>query len=132
MPVQHFLQQLVPHISDFLLIAKLFCTCCLYGSFQFLMLQAFLTENFCQTFCQAFIMVQRQEWMHKLNIGRPQLFHIGVDTFGIGCYDRAVIAVISFLTFFFIVRNTGIENLFDPFYQQIMDMSMHQLGRITE
>ena len=77
-------------------------------------------------------MVQRQEWMHKLNIGRPQLLHIGVDTFGIGCYDRAVIAVIGFLTFFFIVRNTGIENLFDPFYQQIMDMSMYQLGRITE
>ena len=91
----------------------------------------FFTKLFNQSGRKRLFTLERHKRMHKINFSGYDRIHVIFDIFRIGSYDRTVVVVVGFFKFISFVRDTRIKNMFDPFVDKPLYMSVCQLCRIT-
>ena len=105
-----------------------------HSSRDFLSANAFFLPHFLkQALCQAFFVMNRQEGLNKVDILFTQNVHIATNIFRIGRHNGTVEMVIRLMNrVLHIVRSAGVENLFYALFHQVHDMTMRNLGWITQ
>ncbi len=77
-------------------------------------------------------MSEGEKGIDQADVRLPELLHVVSDHFRIGHDNWAIVMVIGRRAFLFLIGNVRIKNRFYTLLDQVDNMAMSQLGRITD
>ena len=121
-----------PFLLDILVEVVLFPVGMAQGDGDFFLGNTFTFKDLTEPFLQALVVIQGHKGIHEGDIIILEAVHVVLDGFRVGHDDGTVVPVVHRIKFLFFIGHAGIEDLAHSPVDEVLDVSVDHLGRITD